>query len=179
MKLSPLVSRPLAAGLLACVALGGAPRVSHAAAPELGVPSALVITKSSNKNEVHYAVQVDAACAPVGPRPVSPYWLMRERGPGVTEPLRDSEERVLGIQRQDVTSGSIDVSLRGFPGRTLTIHTWKGSEGRCDSSVDALVGGAPARVLGVFVKQRLFGISYVLLTGVTADGAVVRERFTP
>jgi hypothetical protein len=78
-----------------------------------------------------------------------------------------------------VTGEGIRIAIRALPGRTLTIHTWRGSSGHCISTVDMTVAGVAARVASVYVKQRLFGISYVLLTGVAQDGTVVQERVVP
>ncbi len=146
-------------------------------APGFAIPDALVIAKSSNRNQVHYAVQVDERCAPAGREPVSPYWRMLERGPEATEPLSRAEQRVLAVQQQVVRDDAVDISLRAVPGRVLTIHTWRAADGRCASAVDTTVAGVPARVACVYVKQGFFGgISYVRLTGVTATGTTVEER---
>jgi hypothetical protein len=180
MTLAALTRRALAAAQLAA-AFAASSNVASAAQPRQGleIPSALVIAKSTNRNEVHYAVRVDETCAPGGTRPVSPYWRMLERGPDVTESLSDSEQRVLGVERQEVTAAGILLVLRGLPGRTLTIHTWRGSDGRCASSVDTTVAGVTARVASVYVKQRFLGVDYVLLTGVSQEGTVVQERVAP
>jgi hypothetical protein len=173
----PLRSKRLKTALVAAATTLVASSVE--ASGDREISSALVITKSSNKNEVHYAVQVDETCSPVGVEPVTPYWLMRERGPNVTERLSKSEDRVLGIARQCVMPGRVDVGLRAFPGRTLSIRTWQEPDGKCASSVDTFVSGVMTRLLGVYVKQRLFGISYVLLTGVADSGVVLRESVQP
>src|SRR5271170_4124741 len=99
MGFTRFIPRALGAGLSCALALAPGPSEASVASR---IPSALVIAKSSNKNEVHYAVQVDDSCAPTGDRPVSPYWLMLERGPNVTEPLRSGEEHVLGVDREDL-----------------------------------------------------------------------------
>jgi hypothetical protein len=167
----------LAGALLAGLAASPS-GVAHAA--QLSeLPSVLVITKSSNKNQVHYAALVDEACAPAGQSPVRPYWRMLERGPLVTEPLSDSEQRVLGLEYQEVAGETIQIALRGMPARTFTVHTSRAADGRCASWVGATIAGVPARVASVFVQQKLFGVDYVLLSGVSEAGAAVRERVAP
>ncbi len=141
--------------------------------------SVLVIAKSSNKNQVHYAALVDDTCAPAGQSPVRPYWLMLERGLGVVEPLSDGEQRVLGLEHQEVTAESIQFALRGMPTRTFTVHTSRAADGRCASWVGATIAGVPARVASVFVQQKLFGVDYVLLSGISEAGATVREQVRP
>src|SRR3954471_2332361 len=99
--------------LLAAVATAsaGAPA---AWASEL--PSAFFISKSENRNQVHYAVAVDASCAPAGDTPVHPYWRLLEEGPALTSPLLEREQQVYGIASQRVTQrtasgGSIALTL--------------------------------------------------------------------
>jgi hypothetical protein len=104
---------------------------------------------------------------------------MLERGPLVTEPLSDSEQRVLGLEYQEVAGETIQIALRGMPTRTFTVHTLHAADGRCASWVGATIAGVPAHVASVFVQQKLFGVDYVLLSGVSEAGAVVRERVVP
>ena len=139
----------------------------------------MVIAKSSNKNEVHYAARVDETCAPVTKAPVHPYWLMLERAPGVTEPLSPSELRVLGVASQEVSGDTISFVVSGMPSRTFFAHTGRGADGVCTSWVDTTIAGGEARLLGVYVKQRLLGVDYVQLTGRTPEGKVVAEQVRP
>jgi hypothetical protein len=44
--------------------------------------------------------------------------------------------------------------------------------------VGTTIAGVPARVGGVFVRQKLLGVDYVLLTGWSEDGKAVRERIS-
>jgi hypothetical protein len=104
---------------------------------------------------------------------------MLERGPNVTEPLSERELRVLGLERQEVAGDTVQMALRGMPSRTFTVHTGRAADGRCSSWVGATIAGVPARVASVYVQQKLFGVDYVLVSGVTESGTVVRERVTP
>ncbi len=170
----------IAAGAFTALTLLASPsRESHAPQfPELA--SVMVITKSSNKNQVHYAVAVDESCAPSGPAPVRPYWLMLERGPSVTEPLQAREQRVLGVDHVEVSGNTIQFALRGMPGRPFTVHTVRAGDGRCASWVGTTIAGTRARLGVIFVKQKLFGsVDYVLLEGTTDAGSAVKERVSP
>ena len=40
------------------------------------------------------------------------------------------------------------------------------------------IAGVPARVANVYVRQKFLGVDYVLLTGWTSGGRVVRERIS-
>jgi len=138
----------------------------------------MVISKSSNKNELHYAAFVDERCAPATSTPVHAYWVMLERGPGVTEPLSRTEARLLGIASQEVSGDTIRFVVNGMPSRTFVAHTGR-VDGACTSWVETTIGKAQARLLGVYVKQRLFGVDYVLLSGRTPEGKAVEERVSP
>jgi hypothetical protein len=173
----PLLRRRLCAVLF----LGLAPLPPHtASATQLTeLPSILVIAKSSNKNQVHYAELVDDSCVPAGRSPVHPYWRMLERGPAATEPLLDREQRMLGLARQEIEGDTVQIVVRAMPQRPITIRTWRGPDGGCSSSTEMTIAGVRARLDSVYVRQRLFGIDYILLTGWSKDGAVVRERVSP
>jgi hypothetical protein len=171
---------PLVAGAFTALTLLASPSGdSHVPQlPELS--SVMVIAKSSNKNEVHYAVSVDEACVPAGPEPVHPYWQMLERGPSATEPLQATEQRVLGVEHQEVSGSTIQFALRGMPGRQFTVHTLRAGDRRCGSWVGTTIAGTRARLGGIFVQQKFFGsVDYVLLKGTTDDGSAVSERVSP
>lgn len=142
------------------------------------IPTAFAIAKSSNKNQVHYAVDVTDACAPANSAPVHPYWRMLERGPEATEALTSSEQRAFGLADQEVAGDSVRVVLRGFKGKPITIHTAK-TEGGCAASALTSIEGTEARISNIYVKVGLFGVSYVQLTGVASNGSVVTERVSP
>jgi hypothetical protein len=142
------------------------------------IPTAFAIAKSSNKNQVDYAVSVDGSCNPATQTPVRPYWRMFERSKDTTEPLSSFEERAFGIAHQDVRGDSVSFALRGLPSRTITIRTQRTPNG-CGASTTMSIAGALARVSSVWVKQSLFGVSYVELTGVDGNGKSVSEIVKP
>jgi Domain of unknown function (DUF4833) len=174
---TPRLKRILLAALPGGVFVAGLSSAAGASGPS-EISSGLVITKSSNRNEVHYAVQVDDACTPAGRSPIRPYWRMRERGADATEPLVESELRAFGVERQEVVPGGVNVVLRGMPARAITIRTFRGPGGACTSSVSMTISGVPAHVSDVYVRQKLFGVDYVQLTGRTSGGDLVRERIS-
>ncbi len=161
---------------LLCGSAAFAPPAHAAPSPEIA--SAFSIAKSNNKNQVHYAVDVDAACAPSSGAPVHPYWRMYEKSPDATEPLTGREDRVLGVDRQDVDGQTVRVALKGMRARTFTISTTRASDGTCKASTSTTISGVNARVANIYVKMKLFGVDYVELSGYTADGAIVRERLS-
>lgn len=104
---------------------------------------------------------------------------MLERGPAVTEPLLEAEQRFLGPGHQEVSRDEIDFALQGMPARIFAVHTFRAPDGRCSSWVGTTISGARARLSSFFVQQGLFGsVDHVLLTGFADDGAVVTERIS-
>lgn len=175
MKLSALAAAAVTA---IAVSLGLSHESRAARLHELA--SVMVVGKSSNRNEVHYALTVDESCAPVGTSPVRPYWLMLERGPSVTEPLQPREDRVLGVERQEVWASGVQFEVNGLPSRAFIVHTASEGGGRCSSWVETTIAGSRVRLGGVFVQQKLFGmVDYVKLEGTREDGVVVSERVKP
>ncbi len=152
------------------------PFTAGAAGPQDEIPSAFFVSKTQNRNQVHYAVKVDGACRPVNPTPVRPYWRMLEKGSQATEPLLDREQPAFGIDRQAVDGATVRVVLRALPSRPVLIQTWRSPEGRCVSLATTTIAGVRARLYNVHVVLRMFGVDYLLMTGYRDDGSVVRER---
>ena len=157
------------------------PATTAAASAPHEIASAFVVSKSQNRNQVHYAVRVDDTCQPVTAAPVHPYWQMLEKGQGVTEPLLDREQRAYGIERQQVQGKAIHVVLHALPSRPVEIETWRGPDGSCLSAAFTTIGGARARLFDVHLQVNWLnvGVDYILLTGWRDDGSVVRERVQP
>ncbi len=140
---------------------------------------AFLISKSENKNQVHYAVHVDRECNPVGAAPVEPYWRMLERSSSATEPLLSREQRVYGIARQQVLGSSVRITLKALPTRPITITTARDASGVCTTSTVVTINNRPARLFNIHVALSAFGVSYLLVTGWADDGSIVRERVSP
>ena len=144
-------------------------------------PSVFIIAKNHNRNQVHYGVQVDDACAIVGAQPVYGFWRMFERR-GEVEPLLDSELSAYGvdpnqrIERSGDTT-TIHTRLNAAPDRPVTV-TVKRVAGRCETHASTSIAGSVAVLRWVYVRFRWpFGVDYILLHGArVADGVVVEER---
>jgi hypothetical protein len=140
--------------------------------------SAFFVSKSENRNQVHYAVRVDKACQPMGPAPVHAYWLMLEKGPRLTEPLLEREQAAYGVQRQHLEGSTVRLSIRSLPNREIAIQTWQGPDGQCRSTAVTTIAGTRARLFNVHVvlDGLKLGVSSVLLRGWRDDGSEVSER---
>jgi len=172
------------AALLA-VAAGGLVALAGAVARgEAGrdVASVFLIAKSENRNQVHYGVHLDAACAPVGPTPVFAYWRMLEQGPHATEPLLSREVGAYGFVEQRVVErgadgGRVTLRLRALPARPIAIET-RAHDGVCEATATTFIGGAAASLRSVYAQLRWpFGVDHLVLSGRSlADGRAVEER---
>jgi Domain of unknown function (DUF4833) len=176
--------------LVACVLFGFSARAGAepilaalaARVPSVSVSSVFHIEKSENKNQVHYAVQVDAECRPLGQKPVYGYWRDLEVGPRAVSPLLSHEQPAYGLTdprsvRRDRNGGEIRIGLRGFPDRALTITTFREGD-KCRARTLTLIHKQAALLTSIYVKLGfLFSVDYVIVHGVrVADGVVVEEK---
>jgi hypothetical protein len=146
---------------------------------ERTIPSVMFVSKSENRNQVHYGVHLDDTCAFVGNAPVYPYWRMFERGPTVIEPLLDKEQRAYGIERQEVQGDTVRVSLRALPGRIVSIRVSRAADGACHAVAETTISGHAARLFNVHVALGFLRVDHLLVQGwAEGDGAVMRERIT-
>lgn len=149
------------------------------AAAEREIASTFFVSKTQNRNQVHYAMKVDDACRPVASAPVRPYWLMLEKGPRVIEPLLEREQSAFGVDGQRVDGATVQVVLRALPSRPVIIQTWRALDGACHFAAVTTIAGVRARLFNVHIVLRMFGVAYLLMTGYRDDGTVVRERVNP
>jgi hypothetical protein len=150
--------------------------------PSAAVGSVFHIEKSENKNQVHYAVQVDAQCRPIGKRPMYGYWRNLQVGPRDTSPLLQHEQPAYGLTdprsvRVDAAGGEIRIGLRGFPDRALTVTTFREAD-KCRARALTTIHKQPAVLTAIYVELGLlFSVDYVIVRGVrVADGVAVEEK---
>jgi hypothetical protein len=145
------------------------------------------ISKSENRNEVRYAVQVDSECRPVGASPVHAYWQNLEQGPTNTSPLLWIEQRAYGLSSQQIEPvGGADgdrqvrVRLRALPERSIVVHTARNG-GACVAQATTTVAATRVSLYNVYARLgRVFGVDSITISGRRADtGAVVRETLKP
>jgi hypothetical protein len=143
------------------------------------------ISKSENRNQVAYAVHLDAACRPVGDAPVYAYWLMLERSPDAVEPLLPRERGAYGLGAQHVvpsgeSGGTVVVALRSLPDRKIVVHTRR-QDGMCVAEATTRIADTPARLFNVHARLAWpFGVASLEIAGwAQSDGHVVRETVRP
>ena len=169
--------------LWACTILGVALDANADDAVRFGpndVASVFHISKSENRNEVHYGIRLDEHCAPAQGA-VFAYWRELEKGPNETSQLLAVEQPAYGIARQQMTHGKVRLTLRALPSRTVIIEPKKGEDGRCTAVAHMEIAGAPARLDRVFAQIAWpAGVDWLQLEGAAEpDGHPVRERVQP
>lgn len=169
--------------LLGVFVLSAAP--CAAAPPPSELPSVFFISKSENKNQVHYAVALDQNCVPAGAAPVRPYWRLLEKGAAVTAPLLARERRAYGIASQKVDrrwkwGGRISLVLQALPERPLSIVTGKDATGACAASVYTVIENQPAQLYAIHVVLKWLGVDSLIIKGwARSDGHILRETLRP
>jgi uncharacterized protein DUF4833 len=142
------------------------------------------ISKSENKNQVAFAVRLDAECRPVGDAPVYAYWRMLERSPAAVEPLLPVEQGAYGIGRQRVergeSGGAVRIALRALPDREILVRTVRQASA-CAAVASTRIADTPAHLFNVHARIAWpFGVDSLLITGwAESDGHVVRETMRP
>lgn len=166
----------------AATAAGAPPQGTPAgkALPARAADSAFFITRSTNRNQVHYGIRVDESCRPQGPQPVHAYWRMLEKGEANTEPLLHQEAPAYGLgdaQQVEATPHGwrVHIRLRAWPERLIDVDVFP-EEGHCAARAFTVMEGKVAQIERIFVKTKWpAGVEYVLLSGTSVDGRSVRE----
>jgi hypothetical protein len=161
--------------LLLTAARGGAGATPSVGA---GLTPVFVIDKSTNRNQVVYALALDRTCAFRTDAPVEVFWRMRERGEQETEGLLDWEKPIVGLGAQQITErrpdgGTVVVAIRALPKKPLTFFSRRAGD-RCEVAAATFIDGREAAIQRIFAKLWLFGVEYVALEGL-ADGGPVAE----
>ncbi|RYZ45660.1 MAG: DUF4833 domain-containing protein [Myxococcaceae bacterium] len=167
-------------GNLAAVALATGATLASAAGAPLPSQSAFFLSRSENRNQVHYALRLDEDCRPVGTRPVQVYWRMLERGTSEVEELLGVEQPVYGLEDPQPVEATAEgwrvrVRLRAFPSRPIDITTARVG-GNCQVQAWTKLGNSVCRLEHVFVKTSWpFSVDFVRLDGVGPEGQPVQE----
>jgi len=150
--------------------------------PMAPVESIFHIEKSENRNQVHYAVHVDASCKPLGPRPIYGYWRDLERGPTAVSPLLDHEQRAYGLNeprsiRIADAASEIAITLRAFPERQLIVQVFRWGD-RCFARTVTRVKNQPALLQSIYIDIGfLFSVNYAIVRGVRVQGGTpIQEK---
>lgn len=137
-----------------------------------------VVTRNTNRNEVHYAIEVAADTGePAGQAPISVYWLMLEKGENVTEPITIFEQVAFGIASQQVAGSSVELKLAALNDRTIRVSR-SDSDGERFKAYTRIAGSEAeltdfyAHAEAAFLMPK---VKYIEIHGIR-DGAPVTER---
>jgi Domain of unknown function (DUF4833) len=147
------------------------------------VHSAFYVSKSENENQVHYAVQLDSGCHPVGTRPVFAYWRRMRQGVRVDAPLEGLGARYYGASDvQQVTrsaeGGRVRMHVKALDRLPVDITVVK-RDGRCVATATTTIAKGAARLDHAHLQLGRLGlmVRYVDVFGTRlSDGAAVKER---
>lgn len=148
------------------------------------VRSVFYVKKSQNENQVHYGVHLDAACRPVGKRPVFAYWRRLREGGRVDAPLEGAGVRVYGASdEQTVTTskegGRVSMYVKALKKVRIEITAKKGADG-CQATATTTIKGQPAELSYAYLQLGAFAlrVKYVDVVGHRlADGKRLSQRF--
>jgi hypothetical protein len=189
LKAASTLSVALSLGALGSAWLGLSPRGVAAAADAVSfgpydVHSAFHVEKSENRNQVHYAIRVDAGCHPQGKAPVFAYWRRLKKGVRVDEPLTGPGVRVYGASNDQTVSsspagGRVIMYVKALKRVSIDIRVEKTKSG-CVAVPMVTLRAERARLSHAFLQLGRFGLSvkYVDVFGTRErDGAQVTEQF--
>ncbi|ELS05452.1 hypothetical protein Xen7305DRAFT_00051960 [Xenococcus sp. PCC 7305] len=119
--------------------------------------SIFFVTKSDNRNQVHYGVQTNPDCSLKPSSPAYPYWKLAN---GKLEGLLSIEVPIFGIANQTVSGNEVVLEINGFRGRGISkpivIQAAKSEGQDCQISAFAEINGETNRLLQVHIDWTRF-----------------------
>lgn len=149
------------------------------------VRSVFYVSKSENQNQVHYAVHLDAACRPVGKRPVFAYWRRLRGTQRVDGVLEGLGTRFYGASDEQTTKawstgGQIYMHVKALPRVRIRIDIVKTPTG-CGATAFTSIQNEPARLSYAFLqlaRLQVLGVKFVDVVGFRQrDGQRVAQRY--
>lgn len=166
--------------LTAWLALAVAPLIASAdmeleAGKDLG--ALFVITKSENKNEVHYDLQLGKDCSFASEDPIHAYWRDLEISETATSELTIIERSGYGVGKvRQVGAHRLRFALRALPSREIEVQVQKTPTGRCMARAVTVIGGAPAKLASIHLELSGWSVVRAIVRGDRlGDGARVNE----
>jgi hypothetical protein len=116
--------------------------------PAADPASVIFLSKNTNRNQVHYGVQLDDRCQPEGNNPVLAYWRMLELGTEVTEGLKLWERPGYGVRQpksiaRSGEGGNFLFAIRGVPDQEIRLETFSTPAG-CRARALTTIAGQEA-----------------------------------
>lgn len=141
------------------------------------VHSVFHVAKSENQNQVHYALHLDAACKPMGKRPVFAYWQRLREGKRVDDQLTGLGTTVYGASdEQKVTplrsgGNSVEMFVKALKSVRISIEIEKTPQG-CRAVPYTTILKQRARLSHAFLQLGAWGLTvkYVDVVGFSVNG---------
>ena len=147
---------------------------TSASAAQVNVQSVFHISKSQNRNQVHYNVKVNSQnCLPIRSNPVNAIWHMRERGRNEREQLNGVEQPLYGIGRQTVSGNRVTFSVRGVDDKPIELITSE-SNGECNAKAYTRINGKKRQLSSGHVQLSWTGLAVKYLELRASDGKTER-----
>jgi Domain of unknown function (DUF4833) len=183
MSMVRAVSLVLLSGLFSSLSANDARAASVLFGPH-DVHSVFHVAKSENQNQVHYALHLDAACKPMGKRPVFAYWQRLRDGKRIDDQLTGIGTTVYGASDEQKvvtanTGGSnIEMFVKALKTVRITIAVEKTAQG-CKAVPYTTILKERARLSHAFLQLGSWGLTvkYVDVVGFrVSDGKRLAER---
>src|SRR5690349_18588274 len=112
------------------------------------------VAKSENQNQVHYGLRLDAACNPVGKRPVFAYWQRLRQGKRVDGELEGLGTTVYGASDEQkvvktAKGSSVELYVKALKKVRIVIEVQKAAQG-CQATAYTTILGERARLSHAF-----------------------------
>lgn len=114
--------------------------------------STFFISKSDNRNQVHYAVKTNPDCSLKTSRPVYPYWILAS---GRIEDLEIFEIPAFGIANQSVSGNKVVMEINSLKTRkipkAITIQSTRTANKGCQISAYTIINGKKTRLTQIHI----------------------------
>ncbi|NJM23761.1 MAG: DUF4833 domain-containing protein [Richelia sp. RM2_1_2] len=124
--------------------------------------SIFFISKSDNRNQVHYGVKTNPDCSLKTSQPVKPYWILAN---GRIEDLETFEVPAFGIANQSVSANKVVIEINSLKARrinkAITIESTRTANKTCQISAYTTINGEKTQLTRVHIdltRNGLFGL---------------------
>ncbi|MBF2016071.1 MAG: DUF4833 domain-containing protein [Rivularia sp. T60_A2020_040] len=144
--------------------------------------SIFFVSKSDNRNVVHYGVQINPDCSLKTSQPVYPYWILTN---GRIEGLETFEVPAFGIANQSVSGNKVVMEINGLKNRKIpkqiTIQANRTANQDCQISAFTTINGEKTQLTRVHIDwtRKGFMIPSGTVHSVTFFGANQQRENIP
>ena len=114
--------------------------------------SVFLISKSDNRNQVHYGVKTNPDCSLKTSQPVYPYWILAS---GRVEGLERFEVPAFGIANQSVSANKVVIEINSLKTRkipkAITIQSTRTANKGCQISAYTTINGNKTRLTQIHI----------------------------